>query len=118
MSVLLCGGDCLGPDSGGSLDRPYRKGWIHDTAPSHGRRRCLPGPWRPRQPGAGPAGGTAVPDRGAGRGRDPERQTRPPDLPRARARDLPDYEGSNDYKTTPLWSLRVGNLYDPETYVS
>src|SRR4051795_10207936 len=31
---------------------------------------------------------------------------------------LPDYEGSNDYKATPLWSLRVGNLYDPETYVS
>src|SRR3954466_5975749 len=34
------------------------------------------------------------------------------------ARYLPDYEGSNDYKATPLWSLRVGNLYDPETYVS
>src|SRR4051794_12830208 len=31
---------------------------------------------------------------------------------------LPDYEGSNDYKPTPLWSLRLGNLYDPETYVS
>ena len=31
---------------------------------------------------------------------------------------LPDYEGSNDYKATPLWSLRLGNLYDPETYVS
>src|SRR5690242_21457882 len=31
---------------------------------------------------------------------------------------LPDYEGSNDYKPTPLWSLRVGNLYGPETYVS
>jgi MipA family protein len=31
---------------------------------------------------------------------------------------LPDYEGSNNYKPTPLWSLRVGNLYDPETYVS
>src|SRR3954452_4367275 len=30
----------------------------------------------------------------------------------------PDYEGSNDYKPTPLWSLRLGNLYDPETYVS
>jgi outer membrane protein len=31
---------------------------------------------------------------------------------------LPDYEGSDDYKPTPLWSLRLGNLYDPETYLS
>jgi outer membrane protein len=31
---------------------------------------------------------------------------------------LPDYEGSNDYKPAPLWSLRLGNLYDPETFVS
>ena len=30
----------------------------------------------------------------------------------------PDYEGSDDYKPAPLWSLRLGNLYDPETYVS
>ena len=29
----------------------------------------------------------------------------------------PEYEGSEDYKAVPLWNLRVGNLYHPETYV-
>src|SRR3954447_4189675 len=29
----------------------------------------------------------------------------------------PDYEGSDDYKAVPLWNLRVGNLYHPDTYV-
>ena len=29
----------------------------------------------------------------------------------------PDYEGSNDYQPVPLWNLRAGNLYHPETYV-
>lgn len=29
----------------------------------------------------------------------------------------PDYEGSDDYTIRPLWSLRVGNLYGPTTYV-
>ena len=29
----------------------------------------------------------------------------------------PDYEGSDDYKGVPLWNLRAGNLYHPETYV-
>jgi MipA family protein len=29
----------------------------------------------------------------------------------------PDYEGSDDYKGVPLWNLRVGNLYHPDTYV-
>ena len=29
----------------------------------------------------------------------------------------PDYEGSDDYQGVPLWNFRVGNLYDPETYV-
>ena len=29
----------------------------------------------------------------------------------------PDYEGSDDYQPVPLWNLRAGNLYHPETYV-
>jgi outer membrane protein len=29
----------------------------------------------------------------------------------------PDYEGSEDYEIVPLWNLRVGNLYHPETFV-
>jgi outer membrane protein len=29
-----------------------------------------------------------------------------------------DYEGSNDYEPVPVWNLRVGNLYDPNTYIS
>jgi outer membrane protein len=29
----------------------------------------------------------------------------------------PDYEGSDDYQGVPLWNLRLGNLYHPETYV-
>lgn len=29
----------------------------------------------------------------------------------------PDYEGSDDYKGVPLWNLRAGNLYHPETYI-
>jgi outer membrane scaffolding protein for murein synthesis (MipA/OmpV family) len=29
----------------------------------------------------------------------------------------PDYEGSDDYAFVPLWNLRVGNLYHPETFV-
>jgi outer membrane protein len=29
----------------------------------------------------------------------------------------PDYEGSEDYEGVPLWNLRVGNLYDPNTFV-
>jgi outer membrane protein len=29
----------------------------------------------------------------------------------------PDYEGSQDYKAVPLWNLRAGNLYHPDTYV-
>lgn len=29
----------------------------------------------------------------------------------------PDYEGSNDYDLLPLWNLRLGNLYHPQTYV-
>lgn len=29
----------------------------------------------------------------------------------------PDYEGSDDYEAVPLWNLRAGNLYHPETYV-
>jgi outer membrane protein len=29
----------------------------------------------------------------------------------------PRYEGSDDYQATPLWDLRVGNLYHPDTYV-
>ena len=29
----------------------------------------------------------------------------------------PDYEGSNDYRAVPLWNLRAGNLYHPDTYV-
>jgi MipA family protein len=29
----------------------------------------------------------------------------------------PDYEGSDDYVAVPLWNLRAGNLYHPETYV-
>jgi outer membrane protein len=29
----------------------------------------------------------------------------------------PDYEGSDDYKAVPLWNLRIGNLYHPDTYV-
>jgi outer membrane protein len=29
----------------------------------------------------------------------------------------PDYEGSDDYKAVPLWNLRAGNLYHPDTYV-
>lgn len=30
---------------------------------------------------------------------------------------VPDYEGSNDYDLVPLWNLRLGNLYHPQTYV-
>jgi outer membrane protein len=29
----------------------------------------------------------------------------------------PDYEGSDDYTGVPLWNLRVGNLYHPDTFV-
>jgi MipA family protein len=29
----------------------------------------------------------------------------------------PDYEGSEDYEFVPLWNLRVGNLYHPNTFV-
>jgi outer membrane protein len=29
----------------------------------------------------------------------------------------PDYEGSEDYEVVPLWNLRVGNLYHPQTFV-
>jgi outer membrane scaffolding protein for murein synthesis (MipA/OmpV family) len=29
----------------------------------------------------------------------------------------PDYEGSDDYAAVPLWNLRVGNLYHPDTFV-
>lgn len=29
----------------------------------------------------------------------------------------PDYEGSDHYEAVPLWNLRVGNLYDPNTFV-
>ncbi len=29
----------------------------------------------------------------------------------------PDYEGSDDYAIVPLWNLRVGNLYNPDTFV-
>jgi outer membrane protein len=29
----------------------------------------------------------------------------------------PDYEGSDDYEPAPLLSLRVGNLYHPNTYI-
>jgi outer membrane protein len=29
----------------------------------------------------------------------------------------PDYEGSEDYEAVPLWNLRAGSLYHPETYV-
>jgi outer membrane protein len=29
----------------------------------------------------------------------------------------PDYEGSDDYQFVPLWNLRAGNLYHPNTYV-
>jgi MipA family protein len=29
----------------------------------------------------------------------------------------PDYEGSDDYEPAPLFGLRVGNLYHPDTYV-
>jgi outer membrane protein len=28
----------------------------------------------------------------------------------------PDYEGSDDHTIAPLWNLRVGNLYHPDTY--
>src|SRR3954462_3277897 len=27
----------------------------------------------------------------------------------------PDYEGSDDYRAVPLWNLRAGNLYHPDT---
>ena len=30
----------------------------------------------------------------------------------------PDYEGSDDYAFVPLWNLRLGNLYHPDTFVS
>jgi MipA family protein len=29
----------------------------------------------------------------------------------------PDYEGSQDYTAVPLWNLRAGNLYHPDTFV-
>jgi MipA family protein len=29
----------------------------------------------------------------------------------------PDYQGSDDYEAVPLWNLRVGDLYHPETFV-
>jgi outer membrane scaffolding protein for murein synthesis (MipA/OmpV family) len=29
----------------------------------------------------------------------------------------PDYEGSDDYAFVPVWNLRLGNLYHPETFV-
>ena len=29
----------------------------------------------------------------------------------------PDYEGSDDYTGVPLWNLRAGNLYHPDTFV-
>jgi outer membrane protein len=29
----------------------------------------------------------------------------------------PDYEGSDDYTFVPVWNLRAGNLYHPETFV-
>jgi outer membrane scaffolding protein for murein synthesis (MipA/OmpV family) len=29
----------------------------------------------------------------------------------------PDYEGSDDYAAVPLWNLRAGNLYHPDTFV-
>src|SRR5215208_7996849 len=29
----------------------------------------------------------------------------------------PDYEGSDDSAFVPLWNLRLGNLYHPETFV-
>jgi outer membrane protein len=29
----------------------------------------------------------------------------------------PDYEGSEDYEFVPLWNLRAGNLYHPNTFV-
>jgi outer membrane scaffolding protein for murein synthesis (MipA/OmpV family) len=29
----------------------------------------------------------------------------------------PDYEGSEDYAAVPLWNLRAGNLYHPDTFV-
>jgi len=29
----------------------------------------------------------------------------------------PDYEGSDDYAAVPLWNIRVGNLYSPDTFV-
>ena len=28
----------------------------------------------------------------------------------------PDYEGSDDYAAVPLWNIRVGDLYHPDTY--
>ena len=29
----------------------------------------------------------------------------------------PDYEGSDDYRAVPLWNLRAGNLYHPDTFL-
>ena len=29
----------------------------------------------------------------------------------------PDYEGSEDYQAVPLWNLRAGNLYHPDTFL-
>ncbi len=29
----------------------------------------------------------------------------------------PDYEGSEDYEAVPLWNLRAGDLYHPQTYI-
>jgi outer membrane scaffolding protein for murein synthesis (MipA/OmpV family) len=29
----------------------------------------------------------------------------------------PDYQGSDDYEAVPLWNLRAGDLYHPETFV-
>ena len=29
----------------------------------------------------------------------------------------PDYEGSDEYEAVPLWNLRAGNLYHPQTYI-
>ena len=35
----------------------------------------------------------------------------------AGAAAAPDYEGSDDYEAVPLWNVRAGDLYHPETYV-
>ena len=89
----------------------------HDEDRKSGCRPCRSRPWRHARAGPGPA---ALPTQIEA----PVEAEAPVAKPGVQFTVglgfayLPDYEGSNDYKPVPLWDLRAGNLYGPETYVS